>query len=682
VNQDFQGRVIDGMGLNSVDDWSDRVGHGTHVAGIMIGSGILSGGDPVLKKFDRSFAGVAPLASIVVQEVDVDPTTGKSQGLDASTDLGPILDWAYQKGARIHNDSWGDDDAPDGTYTLHSAQVDKYIWEHPDYLPIFAAGNSGTDGEYQKEYVAANQKLLEELSAAGVNPSNTSQLESAIASCYLGDLGGGLGGLFGGGSGGTGGGGIDIGCLLSGDPTDCDLGGTATGTDTGTDAGTGSDTGTSSSSTSDICQTLTDIQNLQQQAADNSKGKIDPGSINSPGTAKNVVTVGASEGNLPPTDPDYKCTDQDTSELDLLGSLLGTSSGSSSEMYCTYQAVGFPETPFASDDMSDNVNGIAAFSSRGPTLDGRIKPDIVAPGTRIISDSSALAQASVYWATYNTHYAYAGGTSQATPLVAGSALLVREWLQKNKGQADPSAALIKALLMNDAHDIYPGQYGEGTDQQEIDTQRPNSVEGWGRLDVGSVVSPTGPETTLFVDQKTGLQTGDAKSYTYHVKAGTPLAVTAAWSDYPADPTSGKNLVNDLDLTVTGPDGVTLLGNGAADRTNNVETVDVTSPMEGDYVIKVAGYNVPMGPQPFALAISGDATAADAGSGVLKGDLNGDGKLSISDVTLALRIAAGIQNPTSDQLQAGDVSPANQPDGKITVTDVTVLLQAALGLTSF
>jgi subtilisin family serine protease len=659
VNQDFQGKVIAGMGLNQYDDWSDRVGHGTHVAGTLAGLGILSGSDPDLKKFDRSFAGVAPLASLVVQEVDVDPNTGRSVGLDAQTDLGPILDFAYQKGARIHNNSWGDDDIPDGTYSLHAAQVDRYIWEHPDLAVFFAAGNSGSDSEYQKKYIEKSQELQAELNAMGSGGDSTAALTQIVMQCFLGGAGlGDLGGL-------SGGSGADIDCLLSGDPDACD---TSDPGDASSDPG---DSSSDPASGSDICTTMSDIQTLQQQAADNSPGVIQPGSINSPGTAKNVVTVGASEGNLPPTDHDYKCSDQDTSQLDLLGGLFG--GGSASASLCSYEATGFPADPFASDDMSDNINGMAAFSSRGPTLDGRIKPDLVAPGTRIISDRSALGQNSVYWATYDAHYAYAGGTSQATPMAAGSAALVREWLQKKRGVSAPSAALIKGLLINGAHDMTPGQYGTGA-TQEIGV-RPNIVEGWGRVDLAATMD-SDTRTTLFTDETTGLSTGATQRYVYNVKVGTPLSLTLSWSDYPGSPTAGKALVNDLNLVVTGPDGQALQGNGKTDDVNNVEGLDIAAPADGTYTVEVQAANVPNGPQPYALVVSGAVSSATAGK---NGDVNGDGKVTTADVVLALRAAVGSATLTADQKAAADVAPAGNPDGIVNVTDAMLLLRVSVGL---
>src|SRR5207249_2850945 len=119
--------------------------------------------------------------------------------------------------------------------------------------------------------------------------------------------------------------------------------------------------------------------------------------------------------------------------------------------------------------------------SRGPTDDGRIKPDLVAPGTNIVSNQSHYPGASTLWGPYgpNPNYAYSGGTSMATPLAAGAGALVRQWLTA-RGIANPSAAAIKATLLDTTYDMAPGQYGAGA-TQEIPANRPNNVDGWGRV---------------------------------------------------------------------------------------------------------------------------------------------------------------------------------------------------------
>lgn len=102
LSADF-GRVRQGFAWGRPDSWSDSDGHGTHVAGSVLGSGILSGSDPASHRYEGSFAGVAPEAELVFQSL-LDAEGGLSGIPD---DLGALLGQAYSAGARIHTNSWG-----------------------------------------------------------------------------------------------------------------------------------------------------------------------------------------------------------------------------------------------------------------------------------------------------------------------------------------------------------------------------------------------------------------------------------------------------------------------------------------------------------------------------------------------------------------------------------------------
>jgi uncharacterized repeat protein (TIGR01451 family) len=255
---------------------------------------------------------------------------------------------------------------------------------------------------------------------------------------------------------------------------------------------------------------------------------------------------------------------------------------------------------------------MAAFSSRGPVDDGRVKPDLVAPGTNIVSNKSHVPGANPLWGPYETNpdYVYSGGTSMATPLTAGAGALVREWLV-NQGVVTPTAALLKAVMLNTTQDIAPGQYGVGP-TQEIPFAWPNSVAGWGRTDVGFITTPA-PYKLWFDDHTRGLSTGQIVTYTHsvlrplQVRTSTqPLRVMLTWSDPPASLAAATQLVNDLDLVVISPDGTPHRGSNdlIGDRKNNVEGVIINNPPVGAYQIGVSAFNVPIGVQPYALVVSG------------------------------------------------------------------------------
>jgi subtilisin family serine protease len=104
--------------------------------------------------------------------------------------------------------------------------------------------------------------------------------------------------------------------------------------------------------------------------------------------------------------------------------------------------------------MANNPGGMAAFSSRGPTREDRIKPDVVSPGTAVLSAKSRhmLQPINNFGTSSNPDWWFSAGTSMATPLVAGCAAVVREIWSK-AWKKDPSAALVKALLINGAIEL-------------------------------------------------------------------------------------------------------------------------------------------------------------------------------------------------------------------------------------
>ncbi len=315
-------------------------------------------------------------------------------------------------------------------------------------------------------------------------------------------------------------------------------------------------------------------------------GTIDPYSVDSPGTAKNVLTVGAAETQR-------------------------TSGGYSSYTWYDAWPADYPANPIKSDYISrpyDGVHqGIAAFSSRGPCSDSRVKPDIVAPGTDIISCRSRAVGAGTGWGVYNSFYVYMGGTSMATPLTAGAAGLARQYLIERRGIANPSAALLKALLVNGARSLSPGQYGTGPTREIRSGARPNNVEGWGQVNLADTLYPADGRTSVLYDAFSAT-TSTSTIMQFVASTNSKLCITLAWTDYPATAGAGIKLVNDLDLTVQTPEGEWLYPNGpgTVDHLNNVEGIDIPATSSGTYTIVIHGYNVPNGPQPYALVLREDA----------------------------------------------------------------------------
>ncbi|WP_229240830.1 S8 family serine peptidase [Dyadobacter sp. SG02] len=222
-------------------------------------------------------------------------------------------------------------------------------------------------------------------------------------------------------------------------------------------------------------------------------------------------------------------------------------------------------------------------SSKGPTQDGRIKPEIIAPGTNITS-------------TYPVNtYKGASGTSMAAPAVAGGlALLYQRYRQLNDGN-NPKNLLMKALLCNGATD--KGLAG------------PDFTYGFGVMNLLRSVSMM--EKRQYFN---GTLANQARSgYEISVPENTALVkIMLYWNDPAPAVITGKTLVNDLDLKVIRignteiqpifPRAATPLTAAAPgiDSVNNVEQIVLESPAAGTYVVNVWGKKVPSGPQEYFL----------------------------------------------------------------------------------
>jgi len=262
-----------------------------------------------------------------------------------------------------------------------------------------------------------------------------------------------------------------------------------------------------------------------------------------------------------------------------------------------------------------SADSMASFSSCGPTADGRIKPDITVPGSSIVSALNDRNTASNNCSTTSM-----SGTSMASPGAAGLTALIRQYYtdgwypsgSKNSLNAfTPTGALLKATLVNSAVNM------AGT------TVMPANCQGWGRVLLENALFFTGQTRKLWLnDSDTPFNTGSTnedRTYSITVNTSTePLKVTLAWTDFPSTPAANPNLNNDIDLIVTGPTGTVWKGNvfsagvsatgGAADRKNTLEQVLLSSPATGVYTVTVRSFNVPNGPQPFAIVVTGNVTA--------------------------------------------------------------------------
>lgn len=443
---DFRGQVKAGfaVGLGG-KSWGDPQNHGTHVAGSIAGTGMSSNG--LIRGSGHGSKLVAQGMWSDIMNNIVPPNITK------------LFDQAFKEGARIHSNSWG---APNsnGRYDSWAALADGFMFNNPDFLAVFAAGNDGSDL--------------------------------------------------------------------------------------------------------------------------NKDGVVDEGTVSSPGSSKNVMTVGASKNYL----------------------LEGGIQRKMSEMRDGKNKWGIE--PIASSTLSEDPRGMAAFSSRGPTADGRIKPEVVAPGTNIVSARSKHpnAKPEASWGIYDDNYLFMGGTSMATPLTSGALAVAREAAKKQLGASEVSAALVKALMANTALDLFPGQFGQRSQGQEQPSRRPNNHQGWGRVDMDKVVNPV-----FLLDERSGLATGASFERVVKRTGSGPVRITLGYTDAPGAANATKTLVNDLDLKVIDSSGREHFpfGRSGKDSTNIMEQIDLLQPEGSEFRVIVSAASVPQGKngkQPFALVIDG------------------------------------------------------------------------------
>ncbi len=277
---------------------------------------------------------------------------------------------------------------------------------------------------------------------------------------------------------------------------------------------------------------------------------------------------------------------------------------------------------------TEGAGAIASFSSRGPCEDGRIKPDVVAPGTWIASLRSPLGHDENAWLGIDDDYLYMGGTSQATPHVSGAAAVFFQYYLETYS-SNPSPALVKAALIHSAVGLLRSSVDPDDPPDALPT--PNVEEGWGRVDLTRLLRARFYD---FLDQNVPLTNGQTYERRLIIAGDQePLKITLAYTDVPGFPAALPALVNDLDLEVLGPDGRTYRGNQfeggrsvpdapGTDNLNNVEGVYLEAPPSGEYRVRVrarkvvedalVGADSPNVDQDFALVISGVISDPETG----------------------------------------------------------------------
>ena len=286
--------------------------------------------------------------------------------------------------------------------------------------------------------------------------------------------------------------------------------------------------------------------------ASGNEGKT--GKLASPATAKNLITVGATENMR---------TGMDGCGIDSTG--------------------------------ADDPLSVIDFSSGGLTVDGRTKPEIVAPGTHIqgaASQDRGFIGDGVcgpkFYPANQLFYTWSSGTSHAAPAVSGGAALVRQYFQQSTGQA-PSPAMIKAYLTNSTTYLTGNFAGDDL---------PGSRQGFGLMNLGRAFDNA---RRMLIDQSQLLaETGQTFSFRGRISDPTkPIRITLVWTDAPGNPSSSP-VVNNLDLQVR-HDGNTYSGNnfsgsssvagGTADPLNNTEAIWLAAGTTGEFEVRIVAANL-------------------------------------------------------------------------------------------
>ncbi len=376
--------------------------------------------------------------------------------------------------------------------------------------------------------------------------------------------------------------------------------------------------------------------NTGNGAEDGSGGEAD--SVQSPATAKNVIAVGAVDQPRLITNQVWQCTTVGETNV------------------CQ------TNQPWLGLTYTNTV--VAAFSSRGNVgvgiegACGRVKPDVVAPGTFVVSARSAQWDKAAYYGPASTNsnyfvvlsnlnetlgpfYRYESGSSLSAAAVSGVLALMQEFFQ-GFGRTN-SPALMKALLINGARPL--------GDSGGFQAAGVTNSAGWGLINLTNTLPPdlsnsfvqaAAPMQVFDQDPAGALATGQSRTRFVSLSAAAasqPLRVTLVWTDPPGNPAARLKLVNNLDLIVTNLDtGEVFLGNDIpaggsvnqvwdtnlapnSDTVNNVENVYLSPVPATHYSVTVLARAVNVNAvstrvndvvQDYALVISsGDGQVADA-----------------------------------------------------------------------
>lgn len=255
------------------------------------------------------------------------------------------------------------------------------------------------------------------------------------------------------------------------------------------------------------------------------------------------------------------------------------------------------------------------FSSRGPAADGRLFPQVCAPGFMVRTPyavSGAFAN--------HADYALADGTSFAAPAIAGVlANLQQRWKAANGGQS-PDCALLEAALM--AHAVKPTRVVEpvGNRLQEVAGAPAITTLGTPVLDFARWTDVTGLSVASTGRQAVCLENLDSE----------PWTIVLRWTDVATVAGADAPLINDLDMVLVGASGEVRVAN---DALNNFERV-AGWPAQHTRIVVLAYDGVStFGAQPFSIHVKGKTRRVSCASALLPSEFAGcaqEGAVSAAD----------------------------------------------------